>query len=115
MNECGRQIDGWMGIELGYIVMKKGELGGLKEDMMDELLDGGVAVGKKKRQETWNSRGNIQVRKTMKQGKKSRSGHPVQITIKAFPFDSLFFPILFFLLASNNLRVTPPSGIPALE
>jgi len=57
---------------------------------------GGVAVGKKETDvEQWEE--IFKVRKTkMEQGKKSRSGHPVQITIKAFPFDSLFFPFLFF-------------------
>jgi len=73
--------------------MKKG---GLKEDMMDELLDGGCRSGEK-RDRCGTMGGNIQSEKTkMEQGKKSRSGHPVQITIKAFPFDSLFFPFLFF-------------------
>jgi len=84
---------------------------------MDEWVDGGCLGWEKREEEGMEQWGKYSVRKTkMGQEKKSCSGHPIQIAIKAFPFDSLFFfPFLLFLLASNHLHVTPPSRIPALE
>jgi len=60
--------------------------------MMDEWVDGGCLGWEKREEEGMEQWGKYSVRKTkMGQEKKSCSGHPIQITIKAFPFDSLFF------------------------
>jgi len=64
VNEYSRHIDGWMGIELGYIGDKK-KKGELKEDMMDEWADGGCHSREKretKDMEQW--RKILKVRKT---------------------------------------------------